>query len=58
MDVSETKLKRLLQENPESDAGVIITELILERQQEKINFRRNQGDNLKKKDDIPEEDKW
>ena len=31
MDVSETKLKRMLEENPDNDAGVIIAELIIER---------------------------
>ncbi len=57
MDVSETKLKRMLEENPDSDAGVIITELIIERQAQKIAFRKAQDDNLNK-NDIPEEDRW
>jgi len=57
MDVSETKLKRMLEENPDSDAGVIITELIIERQAQKIAIRKAQGGNFPK-DNIPEEDKW
>jgi hypothetical protein len=57
MDVSETKLENLLKENPDSDAGVIITDLIIERQAQKIMLRQNQSDFLKN-DNIPEEEKW
>ena len=36
IDVSEEKLKKLLRQNPESDAGLIIANLIIERQKQKI----------------------
>ena len=36
IDVSETKLKEVLQKNPNTDAGIIIAKLIVERQLQKI----------------------
>lgn len=55
MDVSEAKLKLLLQNNPGSDAGIIIADLMIERQTEKIKSRQQfrQRDN-----DIDENEKW
>jgi hypothetical protein len=54
VDVSEKKLKELLQVNPQTDAAIIIADLLIERQQQKIktkeSFRRN--------DNIPDEEKW
>ena len=45
IDVSEQKLKSLLKENPDTDAGRIIAHLILERQKQKLQskeiFRQN-----------------
>ncbi|MBS1733321.1 MAG: hypothetical protein JST02_08505 [Bacteroidetes bacterium] len=45
IDVSEQKLKSLLRENPDTDAGRIIAHLILERQKQKLQskeiFRQN-----------------
>jgi hypothetical protein len=40
IDVSETKLKKLLKENAGTDAGLLIARLILERQWQKIETRR------------------
>jgi hypothetical protein len=40
IDVSETKLKQLLRENAGTDAGLLIARLILERQWQKIETRR------------------
>jgi hypothetical protein len=40
IDVSETKLKQLLRENPGANAGPLIARLILERQWQKIETRR------------------
>jgi hypothetical protein len=40
IDVSEEKLKKLLRENAGSDAGLLIARLILERQWQKIETRR------------------
>jgi hypothetical protein len=55
MDVSEAKLRLLLRENPGTDAGLIIADLVIERQAQKIRSRREfrQRDN-----DISEEEKW
>lgn len=55
IDVSEKKLKLLLKENPGTDAGKIIADLIIERQLQKIKSREqfNQRDN-----NIKDEDKW
>jgi hypothetical protein len=54
LDVNENKLRKLLQLNPQTDAAVIIADLLIERQQQKIktkeSFRRN--------NDIPDEEKW
>lgn len=54
VDVNEKKLKQLLKENPGSDAGRIIAELIIERQIQKIKSRREN----KKQNDISDEEKW
>ena len=40
VDVSESKLKNLLQEDSNTDAGYIIATLIIERQLQKIKTRR------------------
>lgn len=55
IDVSEQKLKTLLQQFPQQDAGDIIASLILERQQQKLKTRElfKHGDNY-----IDEEEKW
>src|SRR5258706_9623938 len=55
LDVSEEKLKQLLKENRMTDAGDIITDLIIERQMQKIKSRQqfNQPGN-----DIDENEKW
>jgi hypothetical protein len=55
VDVNETKLKNLLKENPGEDAGLIIADLIIERQLQKIKSRQQfRGDN----NHISDEDKW
>ena len=55
IDVSERKLKYLLQENVGEDAALIMADLIIERQIQKINSRRQ----TKSSDDsISEEEKW
>ena len=55
LDVSEAKLKYLLQQNPATDAAAIITDLIIERQVQKIKSRRqySQRDN-----DISDDERW
>lgn len=55
IDVSEQKLKSLLQQFPGEDAGNIIATLILERQEQKLKTRKqfSQRDN-----DPDEEERW
>lgn len=55
IDVSEAKLKSLLQHFPEQDAGNIIASLIIERQGQKINLRQQFGRNENIPDD---EERW
>ena len=55
VDVNEPKLKNLLKENPGEDAGLIIADLIIERQLQKIKSRQEfrRDDNQ-----IADEEKW
>ncbi len=55
VDVSEQKLRNLLRENPSTDAAILIADLLIARQDEKIKTRNRFS---KEDDDIPEEDKW
>jgi hypothetical protein len=55
IDVSEAKLKYLLQMQRDENAGNIIAKLIIERQLQKIESRQYFN---KPKDDISEEEKW
>jgi hypothetical protein len=55
IDVNETKLRTLLQEHPEADAGRLIAKLILDRQLQKIQTRSNTNKN---NPEISEEEKW
>lgn len=54
IDVSETKLKQLLLANPNENAGSLIAELIIERQQQKLSSRKN----FRSNEHIPDEEKW
>jgi hypothetical protein len=55
IDVSEPKLKQLLQQPPKEDAGKIIAALIIDRQLQKIKSRKlYRQDN----DHFTEEEKW
>ena len=56
IDVSEQKLKNLLEQSPQQDADNIIATLIIERLQQKIKTR-NQF-NPQQDNDINEEEKW
>lgn len=54
IDVDEAKLKAILKQNPDTDAGLIIAGLVIERQLEKIESRKeNENNNI-----IPDDDKW
>ena len=55
IDVSEPKLKYLLKENPGADAGKIITELIIERQIQKIKSRQQHS---RRDENISDDEKW
>lgn len=55
IDVNEEKLKSLLQQNADEDAGNIIATLIIERQQQKIKLRKQFS---QQKGDANEEEKW
>jgi len=55
LDISEKKLKQLLAESTGANAGNLIAALIIERQLEKLQSRRQ----FKQPgDSIPEEDRW
>jgi hypothetical protein len=55
IDVNEEKLKTLLQQKPDEDAGGIIATLIIERQEQKIKFRKQFSH---PENDFDEEEKW
>lgn len=55
VDVSEKKLKQLLAEHPNEDAGKLIALLILERQEQK---RKSREQFKQREEDISEEDRW
>lgn len=40
IDVNESKLKKLLQDNPQQDAGNLIARLIIERQLQKMKLKQ------------------
>ncbi|MCX6207640.1 MAG: hypothetical protein NTZ19_15465 [Bacteroidetes bacterium] len=55
VDVSEKKLKQLLADHPNEDAGKLIALLMLERQEQK---RKSREQFKQREEDIPEEDRW
>ena len=55
MDVSEIKLKQLLNENAGANAAVIIADLMIERQAEKIKSRQQFS---KRDENISDDEKW
>lgn len=54
VDVNEQKLKELIKLNQSTDTAIIITELLIQRQEEKVKAREGFEPN----NDIPENDKW
>lgn len=54
VDVSENKLRHLLNTNPNEDAAKIIAALLIERQKQKIESRNNTSKN----NSIPDDEKW
>ena len=55
MDVSEIKLKQLLNENAGTNAAIIIVELMIERQAEKIRSRQQFN---KRDENISDDERW
>lgn len=55
IDVSEQKLKQLLQQNQQEDAGNLIATLIIERQQQKI---RSRAMFSRQDSEVDEDEKW
>jgi hypothetical protein len=55
VDVSEKKLRQILAESPQTDAAILIADLLIQRQLEKIRSREKFRKDEK---DIPEDDKW
>jgi len=54
MDVDENKLKGVLEENPSIDAAIIITDLLIERQKEKIATKNRFNSS---RSDVPDNEK-
>ena len=54
VDVSEKKLKAVLQENTDKDAGDLLAALLIERQQEKAAARKR----FQQSDNKSEEERW
>lgn len=54
IDVNENKLKVLLKQNPDTDAALLIADLIIERQLQKIESRRM----FNRREDLEEDEKW
>lgn len=55
VDVDEQKVKNLLLDCPQVDAGILIANLLVERQEQKEHYKRMFSKNTP---DIPEEDRW
>lgn len=55
VDVPEAQVKQLLQAHPQSDAGMLLAELLLQRQEQKKAILKKPTSNPT---DIPEEDRW
>lgn len=53
IDISESKLKHLLQTNPGTDAGIMIARMIIDRQLQKIALRKSFKD-----DRQSDEERW
>lgn len=54
IDINEKKLKTVLKENPEQDAAPLITELVIERQLQKIESRKK----FKRNENPGKEESW
>jgi hypothetical protein len=55
LDISEPKLKSLLNENPEIDAGLIIADMMIDREEQK---RKSRSQFKQRDNNISDEEKW
>ena len=55
VDVSESKLRTMLQQLPGNDAAEIVTNLLVERHLQKIKSRR---ENLQRDESISDDERW
>ena len=58
MDINEKKLKTLLQEHPQTDAGRIIAALVIEREQQKIASREASRENRDDAGEVDGSERW
>jgi hypothetical protein len=58
IDISEEKLRRILKENPDENAGKIITTLVIERLSQKIRSRKEFRSSPDVFSDDPGTEKW
>ena len=54
VDIDESKLKKLLHEHPDENAGLIIADLVIEREAQKIKSRKE----FKNRDKESDEERW
>ena len=54
IDVPEKQIRKVLEENKEKDAGDLLAELLIKRQEEKIALRHT----FPPAEDIPEDERW
>jgi hypothetical protein len=57
LDVNEKKLAAALEQNRGSDAAIIITDLVIERQLQKA-ITRKQDHGFRRDENIPDDEKW
>lgn len=58
MDINEKKLKTLLQDHPQTDAGRIIAALVIEREQQKFAAREANKLNRNEAEDVEGTERW
>ena len=58
IDVSESKVKMLLNQQPNEDAGKIIARLIIERQLQKIKFKNETANDVNRLESSSDAESW
>jgi|SRR5215203_5934353 len=54
VDVNEAKLKLVIEQNPTTETAVIIVDLLIERQDQKIEMKKS----FRSNENIPDDEKW